>query len=123
MDIGNIIFIGVIAIAIISNVAKAAKKKNPQAKPLVGRPLQEAVLVQQQSKQAKNVPLTNRRERKPAAVPQQSIFEEGVRQLEEESPIEIVGADLQSVPVNYDFSNREEIRKGIVFSEIFNRKY
>ncbi|MDR0873961.1 MAG: hypothetical protein LBN27_10940 [Prevotellaceae bacterium] len=122
MDIGNIIFIGVIAVAIISNAAKAAKKKNSQAKPLVGRPLQEAVLVQQQSKQAKNVPLTNRRERKPVAVPQQSIFEEGVRQLEEETPIEIVGADLQSVQVN-DFSDREEIRKGIVFSEIFNRKY
>jgi hypothetical protein len=120
MNIGTIIFIGFIVVTVIRNITKAAKKKNPQAKPLVGQPLQEVVVVQQQSKQAKNAPMTNRRERKPA-VATQSIFEEGVRLLKE-TPMEIQTPDTE-IGGGYDFSDREEIRKGIVFSEIFNRKY
>ena len=116
MDFGNIIFIGIIVIAVISNVVKAAKKAQAsESKPLVGRPLAEATVIQ-------TTPVQVRRNKpkpaKPVFVPSSPMFVEGERQIfvEEEMPIVEIAKE-------YDFSDTAEIRKGIIFSEIINRKY
>jgi len=116
MDFGNIIFIGIVVLAVISNIVKAAKKtQTPQSKPLVGRPLVEATVVQ-----TATVPPAQKKPKKtvkPVFVPLPT-FVEGERQifLEEETP-------TMEIAKEYNFSNLAEIRKGIIFSEIFNRKY
>ena len=116
MSFGNIIFIGVVVIAVISNVVKAAKKvQASESKPLVGRPLAEATVIQ-------TTPVKTQRSKpkpaKPHSTPPSPMFIEGERQIfvEEEKPIVEVAKE-------YNFSDPAEIRKGIIFSEIINRKY
>ena len=116
MDFGNIIFIGIVVLAVISNVAKTVKKaKVSQSKPLVGRPLAEATVIQTTPVQVqKNKPKLT----KTFSVPPPMFVESEEQQIfvTEEMPVVDTGKE-------YGFSNPAEIRKGIIFSEIFNRKY
>ena len=122
MDFGNIIFIGLIAIAIISNLVRTAKKaQTSQPKPLVGKPLEEAVLTQKQQAVHKEMQRNKPKPMKSVSVPSPPMFVEGERQFEEQ-PIEIPQTDA-GIGSRFNFSDREEIQKGIIFSEIFNRKY
>ena len=114
MDFGNIIFIGLVVIAVVSNVVKTAKKAQAsQQKPLVGRPLAEAAVVQTTpTRTNKSKPA------RPAPAPPTPMFAEGERQIFADEDVSIVDTARE-----YDFTNPAEIRKGIIFSEILNRKY
>ena len=124
MDLGHIIFIGLIVVVVISNLVRTAKKaQTSQPKPLVGRPLEEAVVIQKQQAQAISMQRQKNKPKsvKPISVPSSPMFIEGERQFEEQ-PIEILQTDV-GIGIRFNFSDREEIQKGIIFSEIFNRKY
>ena len=52
-----------------------------------------------------------------------TLFNEGMDKMEEElSPI-FIEEVTDNAGLSVDFSNMEELKKGIVYAEIFNRKY
>ena len=117
MDSGYIIFIGLIVISLISNLVKAVKKaQQSQSKPQQMRQQPTEATV------ARNIPEMRRNKAKavkPVFVPSSPLPSEGERQIfveEEKNPIVKIAEE-------YDFHNVSEIKKGIIFSEIFNRKY
>ena len=116
-SLGDIIFFGAIIIAIVSNVAKHLKKgkQTPQREPATVPLPTEVVDYFQKIKQQKEAPV----QRKSTIIsPQHDTTEKQIEEIsifEEELPME---NDFV-----LDFSDVSELKKGIIYTEIFNRRY
>ena len=111
-SIGDIIFFGAIAIAVISNIVKQLKKREqPQRQPVpVPTKLEDYF---QKVEKKKETPFQSQ---KPIARHQPIVAQQPEESiLEEELSIEN--------EFNLDFSDISEVKKGIIYTEIFNKKY
>ena len=124
-SLGEYLYILVFAGIIIFNFLKKAKAKPaPLPKPVeyeeeeYENPFEEIMQqydVLQQPEPAKVVELNP--VVKPQITPRKTQLKQTKTSNATNNPVE----DFQTI--NIDFSNEEELRKGIIFSEIFNRKY
>jgi len=111
-NLGDIIFFGAIAVAIISSIVKQLKRAKQSPQQPVPEELEDYY---QNTEIKKEIPA----QKKKKIVHQQPVVAE--KQLEEfifedESPVE-------NNDFNLDFSDISEVKKGIIYAEILNRKY
>jgi len=120
--IGDYIPLIIIALTFIYSFVKGAKKKVSEEE--VGKTTLPKGLPQ------KNVVYRPESQPKPQAQPQvvsrtqvtAKKQPEVFKRSEEQSPISI-GEITDNTGISLDFSDSEELKRGIIYSEIFNRRY
>jgi len=115
-SLGDIIFFGAIIIAIVSNIAKHLKKgkQTPQREPATVPLPTEVVDYFQKIKKQKEAPV---QQKSTIISPQHDTTEKQIEEPILEEPV----AEENDFVLN--FSDASELKKGIIYTEIFNRRY
>ena len=117
-SIGDIIFFGAIAIAVISNIVKQLKKSKQQPPQRQSVPVPVPAELEdyfQKVKTKKEAPV----QKKSSIIsPQHDTTEKQIEETFFEEELSVEEDDFV-----LDFSDASEVKKGIIYAEIFNRKY
>ncbi|MDR1739549.1 MAG: hypothetical protein LBR45_02185 [Bacteroidales bacterium] len=129
MDLGDIIFFGVVAITIIGNIVKAVRKGNREDAQRQKQPKPQEIETEPDwwtTYENKGIEETQKVAQPVRVVSKPVVFEEGISALKQDKAIPKEKKERIEMPeekIEFDLSEVSEARKAVIYSEVFNRKY